>query len=121
LLEVVSKTASLSRLDYMSFLEIKVYQILEYSLPEMEKKFLLSMTAISYNLIKSNFQSSSTEALKKKDCYCTVTGPDGSGQVNCTVCGVIIGGVVGSLICGPWPCGAIGAVVGGIIGTLVSK
>jgi hypothetical protein len=72
-----------------------------------EKEFVLSTIAITYRELDNT----------NEQCYCDGHGPNGSGHLDCTTCGVIMGGIIGWSICGPL-CGLGGAVVGGVVGAL---
>ncbi len=112
--ELAKNPDHLTKEGYLQALISKVDLINQSILPADEKKLMLSLAAAIYHTVDSG----TTSSFGAKSNNCWGTGPDGSGPVDCVVVGIVAGTVVGSLICGFWPCGVIGGIVGGIIGGL---
>lgn len=89
-----------------AYLIDKTAEINKSQLADAEKQLVLSLISIIYN---SNELS--------RDSYCTISGPEGSGPIDCGTAGTIIGGIIGWSICGPL-CGLGGAIIGGVVGSL---
>jgi hypothetical protein len=107
LLTMASNPDKLTLDEMKDYLVKEVDNIKNMDLKETEKEFVFTTIAVTYREIDNTNES----------CYCDGHGPNGSGQIDCTSCGVIMGGIIGWSICGPL-CGLGGAVVGGIVGAL---
>ena len=99
---------NLSTDDLKRMLTGKVDEITKARIPQTEKEFLLSMSAIVYN----NLANPGTRRAE-----CGITTGENTTNIPCSVAGAVIGGTIGLYICGIW-CALGGAVVGAIIGSV---
>lgn len=107
LLDFAGYSNSENKNAYLEAIVIKVDSINEASLPNDEKKLMQSLAAITYHTIDSGIS-------QRSGCWVTKDGVSTPAE-NCGLIGALAGGLVGTLICGIWPCGVIGAVVGAVI------
>ncbi len=95
-----------------TYLEHAVDEINKNDISISEKEIVLSLISISYNL----FSASEISRLTNWDCT-----PELAPGINlpnqCVAAGVIAGGIIGLIACGPL-CGIGGAIVGGLVGSL---
>ena len=96
--------------DLQKYLINKVTIVRSLKLPDAENEFLLSMFAVLYNrpLVAADIPPSGNGS----PCYI-----NGIQQENCVSVGIVLGGSIGFMLCGPL-CGLGGAIVGGLVGSL---
>ena len=94
--------------DFKRFLSGKADEVTKAKIPQPEKEFLLSMTAIAYNNMYYTSRA-------KAQCY--IGTEQGYSNVPCYLAGAFVGATIGFYACGVW-CALGGAVVGAVLGSL---
>jgi hypothetical protein len=102
-----------SREQYKILLEQKSAAIQLKDIPVKEKELLLSLCAIAYH--QNSMAQGRLLSAGEPSGNCILSGPEGSGPIDCILGGAILGAILGFKLCG-WGCALGGAVIGGIVG-----